>query len=308
MNTMISMRIWTDKGQEILYDTENLIFEIEDTFSATRAGTDIYELNANKNNWVALSPSTLEVLAYAKEITASTKGAFNPMVYPLVKAWGFTTSSQQVPSPEEIASILPLVDTTLLSLNEETLQGQVLGGAEVDFGGIAKGYAVDEIATFLEENQVDTALLSLGGNVYTLGKKTDGSLWNIGIQNPYGGGSVGSVAVFDKAIITSGGYQRYFTYEDETYWHIIDPRTGNPAKSGLASVTVISDSGMYGDCLSTALFVMGLEESIAYWNSHQDFDAVFITDEEDIYITEGIADVFTLSKGYSSGSLQVIES
>lgn len=306
MNTLISMNIWGIDSNEALQQSENYIYSVEDKFSTTRVESDIYTVNQQAGNWVTVAEEVIYVLDYALTMTEETNNCFSPMMFPLVELWGFTQPRQQVPDPAEIKAVLPYIDTALLEIDYENNMVRIEEGAKLDLGGITKGYVGDVLATSLRDSGVTSALISLGGNIYTLGKKPDGSFWNIGIQNPYGAGSVGSVTVYDRAIITSGGYQRYFIQGDETFWHIIDPISGYPAKSGLASVTIISESGIYGDCLSTALFVMGLEDAIAFWRNRQDFDVVFITDEGDIYITPDLREHFTLSKGYQSGELKEI--
>ncbi len=305
MNTLISVQIWGSEGKSVLRETENYLYTLEQEFSTTRNGSEVNLLNDNSGEWHYLSDHLFSVLQYAHMFSLSTQGAFDPTVYPLVKAWGFTQENYRVPSEEEIQSLLTLVDVNNVSYDDENQGVFLVEGAELDFGGIAKGYAVDQLVAMYRENKVETALVSLGGNIYAYGKKIDGSLWTIGVQNPYGGGSVGSIQVENKAVITSGSYQRFFTLEGNTYSHLIDPRTGYPADSGLASVTIVCDSGIYGDCLSTALFVMGLEDSIAYHQEHQDFDGIFIDTQGDIYITPGLESTFVLAKGYQ-GNLQVI--
>ncbi len=306
MNTLVSMTIWGKDSNEVIVESQHFIYAMEDQFSTTIEDSDIYLLNNNQGEWLTVSDEVMEVLLYARDMSLKTNGAFHPLMYPLVLTWGFTTNKSQVPLSEEIQDAMVLADFDLMELDVDNNQVRLSGGAQLDLGGIAKGYIGDNLARYLRSQGVQSALISLGGNIYTLGKKTDGSLWNIGIQNPYGAGSVGSVAVYDQAVITSGGYQRYFVQAGETYWHILDPRTGYPAKTGLASVTIVTESGMYGDCLSTALFVMGLEKAIEYWQEHMDFDAVFITDEGDVHVTAGLKQNFSLSKGYQSGSLVVI--
>lgn len=305
MNTFVSITLWGKDGTEVLLDSENFIYNIEEQISTTRTSSEIYQMNHNSGQWYALSPEVLDVLEYALDMAERTEGAFNPTVYPLVSAWGFTQSEYQVPTEEALAELLPLVDIAHVSVDREEGQVMLAEGVAVDFGGIAKGYVADYLADFYRDEGYESAMISLGGNIYALGLKQDGSLWNIGIQNPYGAGAVGSVAVEDKAVVTSGGYQRYFIEDDEVYWHIIDPRTGYPAKTELASVSVVSDSAMYGDSLSTALFVMGLEEAQEFWRTHGDFDAVFITTEGDIFITQGLEKIFTPVKEYT-GQLQVV--
>lgn len=299
MNTLISLTVWGQDGKEAILDCENFIYQIEDKFSTTREDSELYQLSqAEGSQWVDLSLAVAEVLEYSLRLAEQTQGNFDPTIYPLVKAWGFTQDSHRVPSQAEIDSLLPLVDSSQVELDMENLRAMLPTGMELDFGAVAKGYVADELTDFLRDQGFNTAMISLGGNIYAMGKKTDGSLWNIGIQNPYGGGAIVSVQVEDKAVVTSGGYQRYFTDNGETYWHIIDPSTGYPAKTGLASVSIISDSAKYGDCLSTALFVMGLEDSIAFWREYQDFEAVFVTENEEIFITSNLA--HAVASGYEA--------
>ncbi len=307
MNTLISLSIWGEDTGDMIRDCETYLYSLEDKFSVTREDSELSLLNA-QDDWMTLSPELEEVLAYSLRLSEATYGYFDPTLYPVVQAWGFTTSRNQVPSPEELDSLLPLVGADLVEYRQETQEARLPTGVQMDLGAIAKGYAADTLAELLREHDISSAMLSLGGNIYALGEKIDGSSWNIGIKNPYGGGSVGSVLVKDKAVVTSGGYQRYFIHEEETYWHIIDPFSGYPAKSGLASVSIVSDSAMYGDVLSTAFFVMGLEQASTYWREHQDFEAVFICEEGDVFITEGLKDSFSLISSYTSGSLQVIPS
>lgn len=138
----------------------------------------------------------------------------------------------------------------------------------------------------------------LGGNVQTVGKKPDGSDWRVAVQDPNGDGLLGVLTVSDQAVITSGGYERYFIDETGTlWWHIMDPMSGYPARNGLVSVTVVGDEGLYCDALSTALFVMGTEDTVAFWRAHRDFDILLVTEDGELLLTGALAERFSPAEG-----------
>ena len=166
---------------------------------------------------------------------------------------------------------------------------------KVDFGGIAKGYTSASVMEIFKECGVASGLVSLGGNVQALGSKVDGCSWKVAVQNPDSEENyLGVLSIKDKAVITSGGYERYFEKNGKVYHHIIDPSTGYPANSGLKSVTIVSNDGTLADGLSTSLFIMGLKKATDYWRENSDkFDAIFLTSDNKQYATEGIYDNYS---------------
>ena len=171
-------------------------------------------------------------------------------------------------------------------------------GMQLDLGAVGKGYTADLVAEVLQTHGVQSALINLGGNIQAVGSRPDGSDWRIGIRAPWGEDNLGVLEISDAAVVTSGGYENYFEDKDgNIYWHILDPSTGYPANSGLQAVTIIGEEGRLCDALSTALFVMGAEQAEAYWRENSGFDMLLVTDENEILLTEGIADKFTLSDG-----------
>ena len=163
---------------------------------------------------------------------------------------------------------------------------------KLDLGGIAKGYTSARVMEIFREYGITSGMVSLGGNVQTFNTGRDGFLWKIGIQNPNGqqGSLLAVLSVENKAVITSGGYERYFEEDGNTYIHILNPKTGYPADSGLVSVSVISENGMLADALSTSLYLMGEEQAAGYWRTHADeFDMILETEDGTLYVTEGIS-------------------
>ncbi len=302
MNTVMNVKLG-EENQELLSEIEDTVVDLEKELSVTDSNSAIYILNKEKKS--VLPDEALNVLEYAIELAKLTEGNYDPTIYPIVKLWGFTTDDYKVPKQAEIEELLYYVNFSHVNIqgSEVTLEGN----AEVDFGGVAKGYVSDLIVEEIEKAEVESALIELGGNVYAHGKKADGSKWTIGVKSPVKGDVLGALQIEDKAVVTSGGYERYFEGEDEEiYWHIMNPMTGHPAKNELQSVTIVSDSGAYADGLSTALFVMGKEKAIQFWENHKDFDVILVT-EEDVYITEGIKSTFALESEYNHMRLTVID-
>ncbi|MBQ7567112.1 MAG: FAD:protein FMN transferase [Oscillospiraceae bacterium] len=284
----------------LLREAADCVNDLDARLSVTREDSEIARLN--REGHVSLSPDTAALLSDALAVCERTHGALDVTVYPVVRAWGFTTGEYRVPSDAELDKLLPLVDYRAVSLDggEVTLPQ----GAMIDLGSVAKGYAGDRIAALLREGGVRSALLSLGGNIQTVGHKPDGSDWRIAVRAPQGDGYLGVAEVADKAVVTSGGYERYFVDENgETRWHIMDPATGMPAKSGLVSVTVVGDEGLTCDALSTALFTMGLDKAADFWRQSRDFEMLLLTEDGALYATPGLAACFTPERGCE---LQVI--
>lgn len=270
------------------------IEDLEALFSVTREDSEIYALN--NTGHTGLSDDTLTLMTRALEICRLTGGALDISVYPVVRAWGFTTGEYRVPDQAEIDALL--ADVGYESIELDGNEARLPEGMMVDLGSIAKGYTGDVLAAMLKDGGVSSALMDLGGNIQTVGMRPDGEKWRVGVQDPFGDSYVGVLSIADKAAVTSGGYERYFIADDGTrYCHIIDPATGRPAQSGIASVTVTAESGTYCDGLSTSLFVMGLEDGSELWRGRGDFDAVFITDSGDLYITEGLEGNFEPEDG-----------
>ncbi len=301
MDTYMSIDAYSD-SQEPVDQAISRIQELEALFSTTDESSEIYAINANGSGTV--SGDVAYVLSQALELCALTGGALDISIYPVVRAWGFTTGEYRIPSESELAALLERVDYTAVSLED----GAVTLGEDmmIDLGSVVKGYTGDVLTAQLAESGVTSALLNLGGNVQALGTKPDGSLWRVAIQDPNDSeGYLGVASVADKAVVTSGGYERYFEGSDgEIYWHIIDPSTGAPAQNGLVSVSIIGDSGLYCDALSTALFIMGEEQAVAFWRERQDFEMVLVTDDGRLLVSAGLEDSFESMEVYP---MEIIE-
>lgn len=272
--------------EKLLEQARDVVMDIESRVSTTRETSELFALNRDGGGTV--SPETAALLDTALSMCRLTGGAFDVSIYPVVRAWGFTTGEYRVPSYDETAALLEHVDYARIRVSGDAVT--LPDGMEIDLGGVAKGYAGREAAAYLRRHGVASGLLNLGGNVQTIGSKPDGTAWRVAIRDPNDEAHyAGIVEIRDKAAVTSGGYERYFTADDgQTYWHIMDPATGRPARNGILSATVIADDGALCDALSTALFVMGPEKAEYFWRNHPDFDMVLITDDGEILVTPGL--------------------
>lgn len=267
MDTVMDLQIWGADSEKALQAIKTLITQLEEDWSNQKETSVVSALNRGE---AVDDPETQELLQKAEALWERTDGAFDPKLHGLITLWGFGSKQYRIPDKGELQEAM---STQLWNLS-----------------AAVKGYTGQQAVECLQEMNVDCALLDLGGNIQTYGDKPDGSPWSIGIQDPEGGDYVGVLSVAGTAsVVTSGDYQRYFEEDGIRYHHILSPRTGRPAQTGLSSVTVICRDGLTADALSTALFVMGLKEGVKFWQQSDDFEAVFITTEGEIYATEGAA-------------------
>lgn len=294
MDTYMTVTAYGDAAQNAVDEAVAEIERLDGILSTGDENSEIFALNQQGGG--TISEDTEYLLERSLEIWQDTDGTFEIGIYPVMQAWGFTSGEYRVPSKEELDQLLSLADSSQISVNQEDSSVSFgKDGMKIDLGGIAKGYTSSRIMDIFRNDGVTSGLVSLGGNVQVLGVKPDGSKWRVAIQSPSGGDEyLGILEAADCAVITSGGYERYFEEGGVTYHHIIDPSTGYPADSGLESVSIVSADGTLADGLSTALFIMGREKAEAFWREHSDeFDAILLDDNGVVYITEGIADDFT---------------
>ncbi len=303
MDTVMSVRLYQGGGESTLGQAEARVRELEALWSVTEEDSEIYALN--HDGAAELAPETADLLRTALGMCERTNGALDISIYPVLRTWGFTTGEYAVPDEDTLTALLSRVDYT--QVRQDGTWASLPEGMEIDLGSVAKGCTGWWLAYLLKEEGVTSALLDLGGNIQAIGAKPDGSPWRVAIRDPEGDGNIGVVEVADQAVITSGGYERYFEEDGVRYWHILDPQTGRPARSGLASVTVIGDSGGTGidmgavcDGLSTALFVMGRDDAVSFWRQHREewaFELVLVEEDGSVTVTEGLEGRFTLGDG-----------
>lgn len=293
MDTIVECRVFHDDSQEA-EEILDLVFEamgqLEQILDRHRDYSETNRVNRSAGREpVAVSAELNGVIAKAVTVAEKTGGAFDITIAPLVELWGFGTDRVSVPDEKDIAQALTLVDYGKIRLEDGTvfLESE---GMQLDLGGIAKGYIVDRAAKILRENGIDSAYIDAGGDIRVLGGKPDGSAWKVGVRNPRGQDRMALVAVMeirDRAVVTSGDYERFFTVDGVRYHHILDPKTGQPAR-GLASVTVLAPDAFTADAYSTACFILGLEKGMQLIESEPDLEAIMVTESGDVFLSGGL--------------------
>ncbi len=291
MDTLMSITAYGPNAANAVNAAVVRVNELEGILSRTRETSDVARLNREQQT--ALHPDTFRVLSLAQQWQEKTHGAFDVTIAPVVAAWGFGGGEEHhVPSQAQLDELLARVDRHALVVEEASAR-LTRPGMEIDLGGIAKGYAAAQAEQVLRDQGVEHALLDLGRNITVIGSKPDGSAWRIAVQDPaHSTGCVGILPLQDCSAVTSGGYQRYFEQNGEIYHHIIDPRTGYPARSGLRSATVVCPDSGLADLLSTAVFVLGEEQALELWRTESCFELILVTEDNRVVVTAGLRDAF----------------
>lgn len=296
MDTYMTVTAYGEKAEEAVEAAEQEINRLDQLLSVSSSESEVYIVNENGSE--ILSEDTAVLVEKSLELYESTEGMFDITVYPLMEEWGFTTEQYRIPEKKRLKELLRCVDASQIQYKPSECLLTLPEGVEIDLGGIAKGYTSGRIMAIFEKYGIQSGIVSLGGNVQLYGAKADGSPWKVAIQNPDtstdAADYIGILEIKDKAVITSGGYERYFEQDGKTYHHILDPDTGYPAESGLTSVTIVSEDGTLADGLSTSLFIMGKKKALEYWRAHADsFDVILVEEDGTITLSEGIQDEFS---------------
>ncbi len=269
--------------------TSELINSYERKLSRTLPDSYIY--NINHGVQVQTDAQTYGLIKNAVEISRDTCGAFDVSCGELTELWDITSGKNYVPDEATVLQTLERVGYERISLSNGTV---LADGVKLDLGGVAKGYIAQKTVEFLRENGVESGFASFGGNVAIVGPKKNGKPWSVGIKDPADTSiAVGDLMLTDGYVSVSGGYERYFEKDGKIYHHIFDSKTGYPAVTDILSATAVSSDGMLSDALSTAMFVMGKDGAVElYCSGKYSFEAVIITKENKMYISNGLKDIF----------------
>jgi thiamine biosynthesis lipoprotein len=296
MGTLMCHRIYGRHAEDCLAVVCSEISRLEGLLSCFQPQSEISQINqlAGREG-VRISFETFEVLDQAFDFSRANCGFFDVTIAPLVRLWSEGRRTLSQPDHASIQQVLPLVNYGDLILNnQEMTAGLRNPGQAIDLGGIGKGFAGSKILEIFAAFDITCAYSNLGGNVVALGTKPDGSAWRIGIQHPrLEDRLIGAVSVVDRSVVTSGDYQRCFTDKKGVrHHHILDPLTGYPSRSGLISVTIVSEDPLAADALSTAVFIAGLEKGLELMSRYPHTDAIFVDEDMQIFITKGLKDRF----------------
>lgn len=282
LDTVCSVTLyeWNGDGNVILDEAFGLCGTYEKLLSATVSSSDIFHINYSDGKPVEVSQETADLLKRALEYCRLSEGEFDITIYPAKTLWNFSGEDSSLPDRNALVNAASMVDYTKVAIEGTTVS--VPKGMGIDLGAIAKGFIADRIADCLRENNVTSAVIDLGGNVYALGSKPDGSCWRIGIRQPFGEGEADILETVDASVVTSGVYQRYFKKDGIIYHHILRSSDGMPCETGLYSVTVISESSEQCDALSTMCMLLGYDRSLPLLSQFPEAQAVFITSDDRI--------------------------
>ena len=288
-DTVISVQILDKADTSIIDGCEEICRKYDTMFSRTNENSEISKINSSKGAPVEVSKETIEIIQKGIYYSELSDGAFDISIGTVTSLWDFKSETPSLPSENDIVSAVSNVNYQDIIIKDNTVR---LANPHMmlDVGALAKGYIADKLKEYLIENNIQHALINLGGNVLAVGNKPDGTDFNIGIQKPFDetGMPITSVKLNDQTVVTTGIYQRYFEIADTLYHHILDPSTGLPCTNNLYSVTIITDSSLDADALSTSTFLLGLEKGMELVNNTSGVEAIFITDDMEIHYSNNL--------------------
>ena len=295
-DTISTVTIYKTPDAQVIEDVFAALKDMDSCMSAISQSSELAKISANPNEPVSVSEDIYRLIKLSIDVNKETGGAFDITIRPIMELWGFGSDNQRVPTEEEIQAALTLTGMDKIKLSADSKVELTKENMALDLGGIAKGYACDRAVEILRAEGVEHAVVDLGGNVFVLGTKLSGEPWRVGVRTPLAGenGHFGALLLTDKAVVTSGLYERFFEQDGLVYHHIIDPATGKPASGELLSTTIIADSATEADALSTACFVLGLEEGRDLLAEREGVEGIFVTNNWQVYITPGLESIFTL--------------
>jgi thiamine biosynthesis lipoprotein len=314
MGTPVTLSAYGTDAQKAVEESLKRLEEIDNMASTTITTSDIYKINNEAGiSYVKVHPEIMKIIQTSIEYAKLTEGAFDITVAPIINLWGIGTDKERLPSEEEIKAKLPLVGYDKISIREEDSSVMLLKqGMALDLGGIAKGFAADEVLKIYKKYKIQDGLINLGASsIYALGKNGENKPWAIGVTNPRNEKSdnyLGILRLSNEALSTSGDYERYFIKDGKRYHHIINPKTGYPTDNGVMSDTILigdktSDCSMLADLLTTAVFILGPEKGMKFVEGLPNVSCEITTNDYKVYTSEGFKTrLESLNKDFKYGN------
>ena len=302
MGTVITLSIIHPKATQLLKRAEEMIIDFEKRFSANDATSDLMKINQNAGiKPIRVDEDLFELVKIGKNFSVSSNATLNIAIGPLVKLWRIGFADAHFPSEDEIKERLLIINPKNIELDEGQLTVFIRKkGMEIDLGAIAKGYFADLLKVFFLANGVESGMISLGGNVVTIGTSPNhpDGYWRVGIQNPFQsyGNMVAVVTVKDQSVVTSGIYERTLKVAGRTYHHIFDSKTGYPIENDVASVTIVSDQSIHGEIWTTLAFGKNAKDGVDWLNMVDGIEGVIISKNGDIYVSDRLKNQIMLVK------------
>ena len=286
-DTVIKVTLYDADAEPELESCFALADKYEKLLSATKKGSDIWNINHAKGKPVVVSKETISMLQKAIDYSELSDGAFDITIGELSSLWDFGENKDTVPSQKDINAALPTVDYHNIEISDNTVTLKN-PKTQIDLGGIAKGYIADQMKAQLRSDGITEGIINLGGNVLTVGPKKSGDTYKIGIQKPFddSGSPIASVDITDASLVSSGVYERYFEKDGKRYHHILNPKTGYPYDNGLTAVTIRSDDSLTGDALSTTVFALGEEKGLELLNRLDGVEGFVVREDLSIHKSE----------------------
>lgn len=293
LDTVVQITLYDTDGRNSciknIQECFTLIDNYERLFSATIKGSDIWNINHSGSSPVTVSDDTVSLLQTALYYSELSDGQVDLTILPLSELWNFgSEENSHKPNDDAINEAVFHIDyhTVHIDGNTVTLSDPE---ASVDLGFIAKGYIADRLKEYLISQGVESACISLGGNLITIGNKPDGQPYRIGIQKPFAadGEIIAAIDVTDSSIVSSGIYERYFYEDDVLYHHLLDTATGYPVNNNIAGVTILTPSSVDADALSTTCFFLGIDKGMTLIESLDDTEVLFITMDGELLRSDG---------------------
>lgn len=298
LGTIINLKVNGSNAETAINEAIEKLNDIDDKMSAFKDHSEISKINSKAGiAGEVVSEDTYSVVKSAAAYSEILEGTFDPTIRPLITLWNIGTDKEKIPGKTQIEETLKLINYKDIIFKDNSIMLKNKQQA-LDVGGIAKGFAADKVRDIFYRNNIKSALIDLGGNIFALGSKEDGTPWKVGLQNPFNdrGEYVGILNVRNKSVVTSGNYERYFMKDGQRFHHIMDPRTGYPSESKIISATIISDNSIDGDGLSTGIYILGVDKALEIIEKIKGIEAILITEDKEIYTTSGIEEsIFTLT-------------